>query len=208
MIDSGILKKNGFYRGNGTIEIQNAMFTADRPAIWGTPNQAYIEAELEWYKSQSLNVNLLFHLYEKEVAIWKNCSDPSGLINSNYGWCVFSHDNRRQYDSVLKTLEEDPLSRQAVMIYTNPYMHEQSTQRGMKDFMCTNTVQYFINEDNYLECQVNMRSNDAVFGYMNDVAWQKYVLAQLADDLDLHIGPITWCVGSLHVYERHYDLIK
>ena len=202
------LKSSNILRGNGTIEIQNAVFVADSPSIFGVPNQDYINAEIEWYLSQDKSVDKLFQLYGKEVAIWKSCADRFGDINSNYGWCIFSHSNHKQYDKVLETLEKDPLSRQAVMIYTNPYMHSQAYESGMRDFMCTNTVQYFINEDNYLECQVNMRSNDAVFGYMNDVAWQTFVLQQLADDLDLHIGSITWCVGSLHVYERHYELIK
>jgi thymidylate synthase len=52
-----------------------------------------------------------------------------------------------------------------------------------------------------------------VFGYNNDLAWQKYVRDKLIDDLetDTYIryepGPIYWNVGSLHVYERHFDLL-
>ena len=201
------LKKNKEIRGNGTIEIQNAMFVADRPAIFGNPCQDYIDAEIRWYLEMDRKVSTLFKIYGKEVKIWKNCANKFGEINSNYGWCIMSDKNGFQYNKVVQTLQADPLSRQAVMIYTNPNMHTDSTADGMKDFMCTNTVQYF-NNDGYLECQVNMRSNDAIFGYMNDLAWQKYVLNELAMELDLTPGPITWCVGSLHVYERHYDLIK
>ena len=39
---------------HGTIEIQNALFRVDAPTIFGERNEKYIEAELEWYKSQSL----------------------------------------------------------------------------------------------------------------------------------------------------------
>ena len=52
-----------------------------------------------------------------------------------------------------------------------------------------------------------MRSNDAIFGYPNDLAWQRHVLDELSDDLDVHPGEIIWNVGSLHIYERHYDMI-
>tara|TARA_B100000902_G_scaffold218363_1_gene207508 strand:- start:417 stop:662 length:246 start_codon:yes stop_codon:yes gene_type:complete len=58
-----------------------------------------------------------------------------------------------------------------------------------------------------------MRSNDVVFGYRNDFAWQKYVLKKLVRDLNnlgenkYSIGDITWQVGSLHVYERHFKFI-
>ena len=75
---------------NNTIEIQNAMFRVDQPTIFGERNEKYIEAELEWYKSQSLNVNDLFDIYGSVVKIWDDVSDNSGYINSNYGWCVYS----------------------------------------------------------------------------------------------------------------------
>jgi thymidylate synthase len=81
----------------------------------------------------------------------------------------------------------------------------------MSDFMCTNAVQYLI-RDGKLHALVYMRSNDAVFGYKNDYAWQKYVLQQLLNDLNnnwmnLEEGNIYWNVASMHVYERHFHLI-
>jgi thymidylate synthase len=53
-----------------------------------------------------------------------------------------------------------------------------------------------------------MRSNDVVFGYKNDYAWQQFVLHELAKDLFLEPGKMIWQVQNLHVYERHFDLIK
>ena len=53
-----------------------------------------------------------------------------------------------------------------------------------------------------------MRSNDVVFGYKNDYAWQSYVLEALSSDLEIPAGEITWQVQNLHVYERHFDLVK
>ena len=200
------------YRGD-TIEIQNAQFRVDSPVIFGTANQKYIDAELEWYDSRSLNVNDLFKIYGKKVKIWDDISDTNGYVNSNYGWCVYSDANGQQFEQVKATLQKDPLSRQAVMIYTNPNMHQQSTWDGRRDFMCTTHVQYFINpvmdatSRCYLEASVYMRSNDAIFGFINDVAWQREVLFRLADDLNLNPGSITWNAGSLHVYKRHWDLI-
>ena len=113
------LKERRVIRYN-TIEIQNAMFRVDQPTIFGERNEKYIEAELEWYKSQSLNVNDLFDIYGSVVKIWDDVSDNSGYINSNYGWCVYSRENGRQYDMVRATLAVYPFSRQACMYYTNP----------------------------------------------------------------------------------------
>jgi thymidylate synthase len=52
-----------------------------------------------------------------------------------------------------------------------------------------------------------MRSNDVVYGYKNDYAWQQFVLEELAYDLGLVAGKMIWQVQNLHVYEKHFDLI-
>jgi thymidylate synthase len=87
-------------------------------------------------------------------------------------------------------------------------MWEDYKRDGMSDFMCTNAVQYMI-RDNQLIAIVQMRSNDVVFGYRNDYAWQRYVADRLTEDLNLYRVPkIIWQVGNLHVYERHFDKVK
>ena len=195
--------------GVKTIEIINASFFADQDAIFGTPNLDYIERELQWYKSKSLNVN---DIPGGPPEIWKMVANPNGYINSNYGWCIYSQQNGNQYQNVLNELIKNPLSRRATMIYNRPTMHDDYNKGGMSDFMCTNAVQYLI-RNNKLNALVYMRSNDAVFGYKNDYAWQKHVLEELVTDLrnewldDIQIGDIYWNVASLHVYERHFKFV-
>jgi thymidylate synthase len=53
-----------------------------------------------------------------------------------------------------------------------------------------------------------MRSNDAIFGYLNDYAWHKYVLDKMGDDLQIEKRKMIWVSGSLHIYERHFHLIE
>ena len=194
-------------QSNGTYEIRNAQFIVDSPVIFGTPNQDYIEAELQWYELQSLEIKDLFDIYGKEVKIWKDIATKCGRVNSNYGWAIYSKDNYNQYAEVLKELTLNPASRQAVMYYTRPTMHVEKNIGGMKDCMCTTHVVYSI-VNGYLEASVYMRSNDAIFGYMNDVEWQRYVNFKLANDLKVIPGTVTWNATSLHIYERHWDLIK
>ena len=67
------------------------------------------------------------------------------------------------------------------MIYTRPSIWMEYNEDGKNDFICTNAVTYYI-RDNYLQSVVQMRSNDVVFGYKNDYAWQLYVLEQMAKD--------------------------
>ena len=189
--------------GVKTIELVGASFVCDKPAIFGEPNIDYIKRELEWYESESLNVNDL----KPTPQIWQDISDKDGMINSNYGYLIYSAKNGKQFLKVKDELKKNPNSRRAVMIYTRPTMHEEYNVNGMSDFICTNAVQYLI-RDNKLHAVVQMRSNDVVFGYRNDYAWQRYVLEFLADELRTDYGDITWQVGSLHVYERHFKFIE
>ena len=211
--------------GSTTIEIINASFIADETSIFGTVNWEYVEREEAWYESQSLNVN---DIPGGAPAVWKAVADKDGFINSNYGWCIYSSENgfcqseaervaegrstrllsmtASQYEQVLSELKRNPDSRRAIMIYTRPSMWLEYNTNGRSDFMCTNAVQYLC-RDGQLHAVVQMRSNDAVFGYKNDRAWQQHVLEKLANDLGVEPGHLYWNAGSLHVYARHFHLI-
>lgn len=195
--------------GVKTIEILNASFIADEPAIFGTVNQEYVERELSWYKSKSLNVN---DIPGGPPQIWQQVADKDGFINSNYGWCIYSDENGNQMAKVVDELCNNPFSRRAAMIYIRPSMHEDYNKNGMSDFMCTYSTQYFM-RNGQLHASVFMRSNDAIFGYKNDYAWQRYVQESVLQAINNRksanygLGDLYWNVGSLHVYERHFKLI-
>lgn len=198
--------KEAYPNGNapgGMLEVVGAHFVADEETIFGPVNYDYVERELMWYHSQSRNVN---DIPGGPPEIWKQVADIDGVINSNYGHLIWSEDNCRQFDNVLETLAHDPTSRQGTMIYTRPTMHHDAREKGRRDFVCTNAVNYFI-RDGLLHAVVQMRSNDVVFGYRNDYAWQRHVQAMLAVKLGYPSGDIMWNAASLHVYPRHFDLI-
>ena len=204
-----------------TIELQNIQFEVDKPWIVREPNEDYFKRELEWYQSESLNVN---DIPEGAPTMWKACADELGYINSNYGWMIWSKDNGEQYKNCVEKLIADPHTREACMIYNRPSMQQDYNKNGMHDFCCTYAVQCFLNEDEnntlHLKYIVYMRSNDAVFGFDNDALWHMYVQQQLAEDLlfnkinilvntdkPIICDPIIWNAGSLHIYERHFKYL-
>lgn len=190
--------------GAKVVEIIGGSFVANEDQIFGTPNSDWNSRELTWYQSMSLNVN---DIPPPIPAIWKAVATPEGMINSNYGWAVWSEANHNQYLNVFHELKKNPFSRRAQMIYTRPTMWKDYNVDGRSDFMCTTATQHFIRNDE-LTSYVTMRSNDAVYGYKGDLHWQQHVHCMLADELHVNPGPILWDVGSLHVYERHFPLIE
>lgn len=200
--------------GVKTVELQNVQFIADKDYILREPNYDYIKREIEWYESQSLNV---YDIPGETPAIWKACADVNGEINSNYGWMIWSKENGSQYNNCIWNLVNDPVTRNAVMIYNRPSMHVDATSNHKHDFCCTYAVQCFLNptDDGYsLKYIVYQRSQDAIFGYNNDINWHLYVYKlmqkELSEKLNCPIkSELIECNdGSLHVYERHFKYLK
>jgi len=211
--------------GQNTIELLGASFIADKPAIFGTVNEEYVKAELAWYESKSDNIHDIYGDDRDPPQAWQYSANKRGSINSNYGLLINSDKYFQQYGMALDELIRNPDSRRASMIYQRPSIWVEYEEHGKNDFICTNAVTYYIRASK-LHAVVQMRSNDVVFGYKNDYAWQLYVLEQMVKDInsstradrdlgygdinqeDLTAGDIIWQVQNLHVYERHFNLVK
>jgi thymidylate synthase len=205
-----LLKEEEYFspKGEKTVEILGVSFVVDHPVLFGELDYAYIDKELEWYLSQSLNV----YDIPKTPIVWKKVCDRNGNINSNYGWVIYSKKNGEQFKNCVRSLRKDKDSRRSMMIYTRPEMQVEYNKDGMSDFMCTNNVQVFIRNDK-LVYLFNQRSCDVLYGFKNDVAWHMYVQQQLVKELkkdyeNLEIGDMIAQFGSLHVYEKHFDKIE
>ena len=98
------------------------------------------------------------------------------------------------------------------MIYTRPNIQYEYKAGGMNDFICTNAVHYHIDGQN-LYVTVQMRSNDAIFGYNNDLAWQKHVATKVMQEMnenpemDIRRFSIKWQANDLHIYKRHIKYV-
>jgi thymidylate synthase len=204
--------------GAKTIEILSANFIADDNAIFGEPVKSYIDAEIEWYKTESTNVNTLASIYGKKPAAWEYSANEHGEINSNYGHLVFSEKYHEQFNRARDELLSNPDSRRAQMIYNRPAIWVEYNEQHKNDFICTNAQTFYI-RDNQLHMVSQMRSNDAVFGYKNDYAWAQYLMKLMVDEINyknqddftkdqIIIGNLYWQVMNLHVYSRHFHLVK
>jgi thymidylate synthase len=204
----------------GTVELINAhlIFDPKDPYInLGSIKRApkkYIEKELRWYLSKNRNITG----YVDDIEIWNKIASDNKTVNSNYGWCVYSIDNgtdgKSQFNFALKQLFDNPDGRQSVIFYNRPQMQWEWNDNihAKHDFTCTFVTQHFI-RNNKFEYIVYMRSNDAVFGLVNDFAWHCYVYEDFIKQLKvkyptLEYGYIHWNAGSLHIYERHWELLN
>lgn len=167
----------------------------------------YLKAELDWYRSGDLSIDKIKN-YSK---MWNLLLNDDNTINSNYGYFVWyqkTTDGYSQYKWVIDSLLNDRDTRQAIINFNN-ISHKYT---AVKDFVCTETAQYFI-RNNRLVCTINMRSQDLIYGFGYDLPFFCYLMNEIYEELkdvykDLEFGEIVFNVGSLHVYEHHFDMIK
>ena len=164
-------------------------------------NPTYAITEWLWYLSRNRStVNI-----GKMAKIWDMIKDENGECESNYGEYLFS---TGQWDWVVKELVDDEDSRRATIAVNQPH-HKKANPL---DIPCTQFIQFFI-RDNELNMGVCMRSNDVIFGFCNDLFTFALFHQLMYNDLkehysDLKLGKYTHNAGSMHIYERHYDMAK
>lgn len=127
---------------------------------------------------------------------FRNYAESDGIFHGAYG-----PRTREQYPLALDKLRNDNDTRQAVITLWNPNLDNQPNKR---DYPCTILHQFRI-RDNKLNMSVYMRSNDVWLGAAYDFFQFTRVQIAMASVLGIEPGKYAHHVGSLHIYEQHYD---
>ena len=127
---------------------------------------------------------------------FRNYAESDGIFHGAYG-----PRTREQYPLAIDKLRNDSDTRQAVITLWNPNLDNQPNKR---DYPCTILHQFRI-RDNKLNMSVYMRSNDVWLGAAYDFFQFTRVQIAMASVLGIEPGKYAHHVGSLHIYEQHYD---
>lgn len=155
-------------------------------------NMRYAVGELLWYMSGRNTLKSIQNI----TSAWDRMSDDGETVNSNYGYCIVNKYGFNQLNYVIKLLEENPNTRQAVIHIKEP------NNKPSKDVNCTVCLQFFI-RDNKLYLTTYMRSNDLWMGFPYDVFQFTNFQILVAMYLGIEVGTYTHIAGSLHLYERN-----
>ena len=151
-------------------------------------NEEYAEAEWQWYLSGDPKISTLGDIYGKVPEIWKRMADPSGKVNSNYG---YQWERNNQLSYIVSILKANPDTRQAtISIYDgkeiDSYEH---------DTPCTYAIQFTI-LNNRLDMCVTMRSNDL----WNDQYQFSKLQEMVSKQLDIDTGIYYHFAHNMHLY--------
>lgn len=177
-----------------TLRITKPRARISRSENRGKPFSAL--GELLWYLSGSDTLAFI----EPYVSEYRKDS-VDGVIQGAYGprlLCMRGHID--QLNSVVTLLREKPGSRRAVIQLFNA----EDIATRHKEIPCTTTLQFHI-RDRRLHLSVTLRSNDAYWGLPHDVFCFTMLQEMMARRLGVELGEYYQHVGSMHVYERHYN---
>lgn len=164
----------------------------------------YAIAEALWYLSGSDSTEWISYY----APFWRDISDDGTTANSAYGARIFKPHRRiadgrfSQWEWVKSELRRDPDSRRAIIHIKSPI----DSLDAIKDVPCTLALQFLVRDES-LHLVVNMRSSDLILGIANDVPAFTILQELMALELGLGLGEYIHVSNSLHVYERHWDML-
>lgn len=190
-------------RGSETKELLMESFTVANPlhrVVYNKHRKGNIFAviaETLWVLAGRNDLDWL----EQYIPQCKKWSDDGKTWRAAYGPRLRNWNGVDQIAEVMKKLQDDPYTRQAVITIWNP---SEDWVESSKDYPCNNWL-HFIIRDNELHLNVVVRSNDLIYGFSHVDFFCWSVLQQLmAYWLQVRVGTIGWNVTSLHIYKKHY----
>lgn len=161
-------------------------------------SKKYIKAELEWYESADPSVEFI----SKYAKTWGEIADKDGKVNSNYGYLVKKKFGFNQFNHCFEKLNKNLHDRQAVIHF------KWAQEEFGLDTPCTLSMQFTVFK-NELNANVYMRSNDAFWGFCNDIVWFTSLQIDMYNLLkvkhpDLKLGTYYHTVGDFHIYEKDW----
>ncbi len=159
-------------------------------------------AEQIWFMMGQSNPNVFLNRFTK---IWDDFTDQNGQVTAAYGYRWRHHFGRDQIIGLIKHLEREPGSRQAVVISWDPADDGLGTFGSpKKNVPCP--FAFTVNVlGNQLHIHNIIRSNDMILGCPHDVSGFALLQRFLAARLGLKPGRLTHSISNAHIYDIHYE---
>lgn len=161
--------------------------------------------ELLWFLKGDTNIN---YLRENKVTIWDEWADENGDLGPVYGkqwrkWETPEGGFVDQMTNLIKGLRENPHGRRHIVSAWNP-----SDVPKMALPPCHTFMQFYVDNENRLSCQLYQRSADIFLGVPFNIASYSLLLMMIAQVCELKVGEFVHTIGDAHLYLNHLEQAK
>lgn len=161
-------------------------------------------AEQIWFISGARKPEIFLRDYTK---IWDLFTNPGDVVTVAYGYRWRKHFGRDQLKMLIKLLEEEPSSRQGVIVTWDPAQDGLSSKVKKKNVPCPYTFTVNI-IGGRLHFHNIIRSNDMILGMPGDTAGFALLAHILAQRLGVKPGIYSHSISNAHIYSNHYEGAK
>jgi thymidylate synthase len=187
----------------GTKAKFNVSFTLMDPSdkVIVTPerkfNADYANFEFDWYLKGDRDASEI----AERAKIWKQMMVPgTSNVVSNYGYFWNYND---QLNRTIKEIKNNKETRRAIIVHYN--LDELDLYKY--DTPCNVALNFYVKDDK-LHLTVFARSIDLWYGFGNDQYCFAKLMEKVSNETNYKIGQMHWHITNLHIYPRHYDMLK
>lgn len=161
--------------------------------------------ELLWFIQGNTNVQ---YLQDNGVRIWNEWADENGDLGPVYGhqWRHWTGSDGVEHDqlaTLVNDLKNNPFSRRHILSAWNV---------GDLDKMalppCHAFIQFYVDPDMKLSCQLYQRSADIFLGVPFNIASYALLTMMLAQVCGLGLGDFVHTLGDAHIYLNHLEQVN
>lgn len=160
-------------------------------------NTDYANFEFDWYCAGNRDAKEI----GERAKIWKQMMIPDTTeVISNYGYFWNYND---QLNRTIKEIKNNKETRRAIIVHYN--LDELDLYKY--DTPCNVALNFYI-KDNKLDLTIFARSIDLWYGFGNDQYCFAKLMEKVSHETNYKIGQMHWHITNLHIYPRHYDMLK
>jgi len=195
-------------RGMRTKELLNVCFRLANPRARLIHNEArrwslpLAVGKFLWHLAGRNDLSFISHYAPR----WADFAVDGVIPSSCYGFKIFRPltSGPSQWAVVSDLLRSDPYTRRVVICLYEP---TEDLLPNAVDVSCASILPFLVREGR-LNLTVYMRSNDSIWGLPYDCFVFTMLQELLSAELGCSLGEYVHFAASLHVYERHYSLVR
>lgn len=208
ILDKGQFKEDRTGTGTYSLFGHQSRYDLNEGFPMVTTKKAHLKSivhELLWFISGDTNVK---YLQENGVRIWNEWADEDGNLGPVYGyqWRHWTDTDGKEHDQIKQLVHDlvhNPFSRRHIISAWNV---------GDLDKMalppCHAFIQFYVDQDKRLSCQLYQRSADVFLGVPFNIASYALFTMMLAQVCDLKLGDFVHTLGDAHIYSNHLEQVN
>lgn len=159
-----------------------------------------IVEELLWILRGETNIE---SLKNKKVNIWNEWADEKGNLGPIYGKQWRNWEGIDQIKNVIDSIKNNPTSRRHIV---NAWNVAEIDKMSLPP--CHMFFQFYVRENQYLDCQLYQRSGDMFLGIPFNIGSYSLLTHIIAKLTGLTPGKFIHIIGDAHIYNNHIEKFK